>query len=342
MSPTTRAFERPCRRCAYLLGRGGGARRRLLAPRPAERPGSGVRDGSRRRASARAPRRRPPRGAREHALRPGRDVERSGVGQAARRGDGSLRERRVRLGPSGARVDRGRRAHPPRVRRAAPRAGAGDARATPRRRRAAVRARRRRREGRRQARRAREPRAAGGQPFSSAGRWPSSCATRIRSRTRPSCLPTSSLRRRSRRTPRVASRPTTSSRTAGSASTSARRRVSASAKLIRAARTVFWNGPMGVFEWPRFAEGTKAVAQAVADVDGVHGGRGRRLRPRGPGARTRGAHLVGLDRRRRVARAARGEGASRGGRYPAGVVTAGSCTPTPGTCRARKARIVPT
>jgi phosphoglycerate kinase len=37
---------------------------------------------------------------------------------------------------------------------------------------------------------------------------------------------------------------------------------------IRQARTVFWNGPMGVFEWPRFAEGTNAVAKAVADVDG--------------------------------------------------------------------------
>jgi 3-phosphoglycerate kinase len=38
--------------------------------------------------------------------------------------------------------------------------------------------------------------------------------------------------------------------------------------IVRGAGTVFWNGPMGVFEWERFAEGTKAVAQAVADCDG--------------------------------------------------------------------------
>jgi phosphoglycerate kinase len=37
---------------------------------------------------------------------------------------------------------------------------------------------------------------------------------------------------------------------------------------LRGARTVFWNGPMGVFEWSRFAEGTKAVAEAMAAVDG--------------------------------------------------------------------------
>jgi phosphoglycerate kinase len=40
------------------------------------------------------------------------------------------------------------------------------------------------------------------------------------------------------------------------------------AERIAAARTLFWNGPMGVFEWPRFAEGTKAVAQALAACDG--------------------------------------------------------------------------
>jgi phosphoglycerate kinase len=36
------------------------------------------------------------------------------------------------------------------------------------------------------------------------------------------------------------------------------------AGFVEEARTIFWNGPMGVFEWPRFAEGTKAVALAVA------------------------------------------------------------------------------
>jgi phosphoglycerate kinase len=40
-------------------------------------------------------------------------------------------------------------------------------------------------------------------------------------------------------------------------------RAAFSARIARA-KTIFWNGPMGVFEFPRFAEGTKAVAEAVA------------------------------------------------------------------------------
>jgi phosphoglycerate kinase len=40
------------------------------------------------------------------------------------------------------------------------------------------------------------------------------------------------------------------------------------AAVIAKARTVVWNGPMGVFEWPAFAAGTVAVAKAVADCAG--------------------------------------------------------------------------
>ena len=38
---------------------------------------------------------------------------------------------------------------------------------------------------------------------------------------------------------------------------------------IKTAKTVVWNGPMGAFEMPNFAAGTKAVAQAMAGLDGV-------------------------------------------------------------------------
>ena len=38
---------------------------------------------------------------------------------------------------------------------------------------------------------------------------------------------------------------------------------------IKKCRTVFWNGPMGVFEFPNFAHGTKVVAQALTKVDGI-------------------------------------------------------------------------
>ena len=41
------------------------------------------------------------------------------------------------------------------------------------------------------------------------------------------------------------------------------------AEVIRDSRTVFWNGPMGVFELAPFAAGTKAVAQALTEVGGL-------------------------------------------------------------------------
>jgi phosphoglycerate kinase len=39
--------------------------------------------------------------------------------------------------------------------------------------------------------------------------------------------------------------------------------------VIRSAKTVFWNGPMGIAEWPSFAPGTRAVAQALTEVHGL-------------------------------------------------------------------------
>ncbi len=38
---------------------------------------------------------------------------------------------------------------------------------------------------------------------------------------------------------------------------------------IAKAKTIIWNGPVGVFEMPSFAEGTRSIAEALADSDGV-------------------------------------------------------------------------
>jgi phosphoglycerate kinase len=38
---------------------------------------------------------------------------------------------------------------------------------------------------------------------------------------------------------------------------------------IKKCKTVFWNGPMGVFEFPNFAHGTKVIARALTEVDGI-------------------------------------------------------------------------
>ena len=39
------------------------------------------------------------------------------------------------------------------------------------------------------------------------------------------------------------------------------------AEQLRKAGTIVWNGPMGVFEFDQFANGTKVVAQAIAESD---------------------------------------------------------------------------
>ena len=40
-------------------------------------------------------------------------------------------------------------------------------------------------------------------------------------------------------------------------------------EVVKKAKTVIWNGPMGVFEFPKFAVGTKAIAKALAETDAV-------------------------------------------------------------------------
>ena len=41
------------------------------------------------------------------------------------------------------------------------------------------------------------------------------------------------------------------------------------AEVVRSSKTVFWNGPMGVFEFENFSHGTKAVAQALTEIEGL-------------------------------------------------------------------------
>jgi 3-phosphoglycerate kinase len=41
------------------------------------------------------------------------------------------------------------------------------------------------------------------------------------------------------------------------------------AEKLADAKTVFWNGPVGVFEFPAFSGGTRAVAEAISRVDGL-------------------------------------------------------------------------
>ena len=79
-------------------------------------------------------------------------------------------------------------------------------------------------------------------------------------------------------------------------------------------RTAFWNGPLGVFEIPVFATGTKAMARLLAEQGrGRRDGRRRRRRlgRGGPAAGPRLEDDPHLDRRRRLARVPRGTRAAR-------------------------------
>ena len=73
------------------------------------------------------------------------------------------------------------------------------------------------------------------------------------------------------------------------------------ASMISDAKTVVWNGPMGVFEIPDFAKGTNAVARSRRRREGHDDRRRRRLDCRGQPGRRRRPHHAHLDRRRRVA-----------------------------------------
>ena len=128
------------------------------------------------------------------------------------------------------------------------------------------------------------------------------------------CRSTTWWRPPSRRTPSAGRCPSARCPTAGWASTSGPQH---RARLRRArpdgAKLVLWNGPMGVFEMAPFAEGTLAMARALADSAGHHD-RGRRRQRRrghadGPGRPDRPR----LHRRRRVARVPERRAAARRG-----------------------------
>ena len=84
--------------------------------------------------------------------------------------------------------------------------------------------------------------------------------------------------------------------------------VAAFADALAGARTVFWNGPMGVFELAPFAAGTRGVAEAITKVDGftVVGGGDSAAAVRALGI-PEDALRPHLHRRRRVAGVPRGQ-----------------------------------
>jgi phosphoglycerate kinase len=71
--------------------------------------------------------------------------------------------------------------------------------------------------------------------------------------------------------------------------------VAAFAEVLARARTVFWNGPMGVFELAPFAAGTRGVAQAIIDASGDGGGGRRAFSVVGGGDSAAAVRALGLD-----------------------------------------------
>ena len=121
-----------------------------------------------------------------------------------------------------------------------------------------------------------------------------SASTRPRQRASSSCFPsTTSSPTTSPPTPKPSpgTRPSTSPPT-GRASTSVPKSIAAIEDVVSTARTIVWNGPAGVFEFPRFAVGTNAIAKAVAAnkaATSIIGGGDSRSRHQ-PGRRSRPDH----------------------------------------------------